>query len=695
MIIFLGSAVELAILSFLLFLWLGSGSAPGGAAASAVWRFIMLKGWVTQAVTLSSVLLRAAVDLQSLVCTGLAAALMLEACDVQYRDISLFSIARAVNAGPWTIIYRVIQSPSMFLRSFPAAMLAILFLSTIGAQFSSTLLVSDLRPIPLVADSASSRTPIVGTRFEILGSGEVAVWQQPSAVFPSFAELRRNTSAMQQNLADTGNVTRAFMPFTPAQRQRLRSYDGMAVAHKSRAVCTAPNFVDTKFLVYGGVAPLQLNDTGFLLRGRVSVDPLLLNGLSIAPSIGSGTNFTCGVPLSTGPVYSWDATPSPKTPKLSYVPTSICSLDTARVISRSAPFSLLVLNITSDPDVWGKTVQDFNETTLQSPTNDGDWTHFTLGANFSISASLCFLQSSLGLSYAKLDSGGDPLDVAIEYDSTSESWNSADVIRMMGIPSPNYSTHQTTPDERGVMELSQPAPVPVSDFEKVWVEVKGNNSNQTLQHQLVNNFLRIFFELDIPSSVLGFSPGINRLSTTPKGLNLCATCSYYVTSESADQVNPFWAVVFQDIIRQQQGHVAWAVHTLFFWAYQTLYYNALINFDIGGNSTVAFSQPSIAPQGYAGLAAVIGIVVINLICTMIITGLFLVRTRYSFYGSSWHAVGQVVSPETEMILEHSRHRTDHEVEAIMFSQHLRKTEAGLYRPRGADGVVVVKKSSTL
>ena len=326
LVIFLGSLVEIATLAFLAFLWTAEGT-PGGANAPPAWRNIVMRGWITQAVTLSSVALRAAVDLQSAVCTSLAAALMLEACEVRYRDISLFSMARAINAGPWTIIYRVIQNPRVFFRSVPAVCISILFLSAVAVQFSSTLLVSDFRPQSLVQNSAYGITPVVGTKFEMLGAAEVAVWEHLTPVFPAFAEQLKRSPLVGDRLVDTGNITRVLLPYQPAQRQRLRSYSGVAFSYTSRTVCTPPELVDAKYFAYGKSTPLSLDGTGYIIKGNVTLDRKVLDDLDIAPDFGTNVAFTCGVPLYTGPIYPWDVNSTIKSPKLNYNANSICFID--------------------------------------------------------------------------------------------------------------------------------------------------------------------------------------------------------------------------------------------------------------------------------------------------------------------------------------------------------------------------------
>src|SRR3569833_3390141 len=71
--LFGGSIILLCVLALLLFLWLGEG-ASDGQKTSVLWRWIVLRQFLTQSVTLSSVVLRVVTASQAAVCTSLLAA---------------------------------------------------------------------------------------------------------------------------------------------------------------------------------------------------------------------------------------------------------------------------------------------------------------------------------------------------------------------------------------------------------------------------------------------------------------------------------------------------------------------------------------------------------------------------------------------------------------------------------------------
>lgn len=57
-------------LAFLTFLWFGHGSQAEAASATWVWRQLALRGFMNQAITLTSLVLCVAVGLQTTVCTS-------------------------------------------------------------------------------------------------------------------------------------------------------------------------------------------------------------------------------------------------------------------------------------------------------------------------------------------------------------------------------------------------------------------------------------------------------------------------------------------------------------------------------------------------------------------------------------------------------------------------------------------------
>jgi hypothetical protein len=108
----LGTTGILLVLSFLSFLWLGFGHEPEAAAATWAWRQIALNNWMTQAITLSSLVLRSVVSLQAGVCTSMIAALLLEKHFARRSNVAWLSVMRGINDGPLKLAQIMLSSKS-------------------------------------------------------------------------------------------------------------------------------------------------------------------------------------------------------------------------------------------------------------------------------------------------------------------------------------------------------------------------------------------------------------------------------------------------------------------------------------------------------------------------------------------------------------------------------------------------------
>lgn len=82
-----GTITSLGVIGFLVFLWTGEGPDEGQSAFST-WRYIILERWITQATTLTSLVLRISNAAQASVCTGLVAAMVLEVYATALRQIT-------------------------------------------------------------------------------------------------------------------------------------------------------------------------------------------------------------------------------------------------------------------------------------------------------------------------------------------------------------------------------------------------------------------------------------------------------------------------------------------------------------------------------------------------------------------------------------------------------------------------------
>ena len=87
----------LAVVGFLSFLWFADST-------NSVWHRIMVEGWSTRSVSISTLILRFAVDLQCGVAGAMICSVAIESYSVRLRDIAKISTARAHFPQPRTML---------------------------------------------------------------------------------------------------------------------------------------------------------------------------------------------------------------------------------------------------------------------------------------------------------------------------------------------------------------------------------------------------------------------------------------------------------------------------------------------------------------------------------------------------------------------------------------------------------------
>ncbi|ORY64816.1 uncharacterized protein BCR38DRAFT_523397 [Pseudomassariella vexata] len=149
-ILLTGLTVTLLSMALLIFLWTANQSFEG-RDAPALWRWIVLQGKTTPAITFTSLLLRVGITLQAGLCTSLVAALLLQRRQVPLAQVAQFSALRSGNTSPDKLMMLLIQTWwAKRFNSIPIAYLCLLFLGSVAIQFSSTILVQDLGDTSIV-----------------------------------------------------------------------------------------------------------------------------------------------------------------------------------------------------------------------------------------------------------------------------------------------------------------------------------------------------------------------------------------------------------------------------------------------------------------------------------------------------------------------------------------------------------------
>ncbi|KAI0537909.1 hypothetical protein GGR58DRAFT_513421 [Xylaria digitata] len=223
--LFGGSALTLLAVAFLLFLWAGGGPVEGGSKAQPAWRIIMLHGWATQSVTLTSLLIRIISAAQAGLCTSMVAALLLERRGVPISKIVQLSVTRSVNVSPMDFLCMIMSRRVRKLALKPEVLLLfILAFTALGIQFSSTILISDFGTTRLVQNS--NRT-IINVAMSSTMTGNVGLINSfgsfdSSTVLFGEVDSQANPAPNQLGVSDTGAKRRAFPPFEKEDRTSLQ-----------------------------------------------------------------------------------------------------------------------------------------------------------------------------------------------------------------------------------------------------------------------------------------------------------------------------------------------------------------------------------------------------------------------------------------------------------------------------------------
>lgn len=132
--------VALTLIEIPVFLWFSD-------IRNKNWHYLMVNGWATRAISILAMITRFVTDLAE---TGasILAALSLQAFAVQLCDAASVSVTRSGLATPWRLILPLFsgsQGVGHLPRYLYLPLTVVLTFTTVLLQFSSTLLLSNLR----------------------------------------------------------------------------------------------------------------------------------------------------------------------------------------------------------------------------------------------------------------------------------------------------------------------------------------------------------------------------------------------------------------------------------------------------------------------------------------------------------------------------------------------------------------------
>ena len=131
----LGTCAILAATGFLGFLWTSGPS-------NSTWHKIVTSNWVARSTVISALVIRTAVAAQTVLCTSMIAAILLQRKGVGLPRVVTVSMARAFGLPPHWLAWVVLNGHFYVSDTFAIFLVVLLFLTSTASQFTSTVLLS-------------------------------------------------------------------------------------------------------------------------------------------------------------------------------------------------------------------------------------------------------------------------------------------------------------------------------------------------------------------------------------------------------------------------------------------------------------------------------------------------------------------------------------------------------------------------
>ncbi|KAI1417278.1 hypothetical protein F5Y13DRAFT_202817 [Hypoxylon sp. FL1857] len=635
-----GTIACLASLAFLVFLWTGQGSSPGAIDASSSWRTIVLNGWVAQATTLATLLIRTAAAAQATVCTAMLASLFLERRHVPKSDAAEFSILRAVNDGPLKLAWLVVRSKKFFhMLCLETALVFLLLISTFALQFASTILFSDLIESKIAANmSPVSVNDYIVEEVQNLYGTDIGSQPPTNAVF---GELPSDASSDpdSEGFSTTGLKRRAFLPLRqPDNRTAIHSYKGNAVALSSSIACMRPIMQTT----YHGVewVTSRPDDPSYfgLINGTLHYGESLRQANSVTDLCGpegcSATEFNCTIPGGYEALPGWR--------------TLLCVVDAVGGDFRPGGLGM-GWNATSDP--WSNHsmvtllfytnmyTTDWNTSRSSRSLEDapvtgvGEWNSYEIQPDKFVNVTLCFSNYHANLVSVDMVATGNLVEPLGNWSAVGVS-DSSEVRKYLGVGEKN-----STMADRGILtivDINEPDRIsPIEPIEEGIIDLANHTKAE---------WAASYFE-DGLSGMLTYT-GLEGITT----FQACAICDFEGSTR-----NPELAALIEDTIhdtgRAADGLQAYTT------ALANTFYNEFLKAFTGSEEVqVTFTKDvqiagACGESGCKGLASVASLVGIHLLCVALTMYAYAKLTHYSRQGDIWHVVSQLMGPELKTTLE--------------------------------------------
>ncbi|KAF6810113.1 hypothetical protein CSOJ01_06525 [Colletotrichum sojae] len=645
----------------------------GEVAHSQLWNHIVFSNWASRVVTITAALLRVCLSLQMGVFTAMAAFLMIERAGVPLHSVPLISMLRAISASPYSLLTAFVlprQKKPIYIFALVASVLL-----TVGFQFASTALLSDFNLVDVTSARTVADVSLYGNSAAYGNSADenrkgLKLWNSQPLTYFRFAEHPRTPTDVEQLLdsfGDTGHILRALLPFeTEASRSRLRRYQGPAVVLDSRVACVRPDIKGIVFSVighyFGSIGSNSSEEFSMRATFRFSAgyDGLpIVNRTAGKINIGDAWPFNCIVPAERTQSGAWD--------------TSICSLNPDD-LTHGGPVhaNMPTLSNTSSPTTvflmfqsvgpayeWTRWLGTLGNLTdpdsvaylAKWDADASDWPIFADGiwslihipdTNYSVSVSACFTVLGGTVHNVSMSSGKNGPEPSLHWDNGTVQFNT-DVLRSR-YWNPGSQSH--TLDSQAILTLDSWE----TEKARAKIRLSASASRLTSIDQYVFSDPAKF----LPCGIFGSGP---------------------TGSDSSRALHYAHSALFHDVMKTT-GSLAEALQAVLMVTQQMEYYEHAPQAPELWKSAASYiiTEKKVLPVQWLRFSVVVGMIAVHFLLLITAAVFFLTFTKASWIGNVWMSLGQVVSAETEDIIQKFTCKDDTGVKRMT---KMRNTPGGL------------------
>lgn len=586
------------------------------------------------------------------------AALLLERLSVPRSQVARASVMRGINDGPLKLIIMMLSSKvkaSSILWHLEAWLILLVALLTLALQFTSTILLSDMRTFQMIGDL--NITTFNGLfaypgkeKFKLLEGVIMTI----APVYPIFGEAftMHNSTPDSRGLSDTGLTQRGLLPMANRDhRTSIREYDGMGMVMSSRVACMRPVITNAS-LDYAsetdGFRQLQgvLHYSQSLREANPGTGPLC----SVSKNC-EKLSFECTIPELEAREDAWAPTACILDGVGGYFRGSNQSMwDPADVPWSENSSIWLVYSTSMTTDLWESIPPSFSVQSAQ-PSANNEWIMYEIVPDYFIKVAVCFSDFDFAYRDIRMRAAQATTEPSTNLSLiTDENFGIDKVQTYLGLDRSRQSLA-----DRGILSL----------------EVKPDDGTSYTRppshYDLLNEPADKITPGALTASTLRLETGYELCNGGKKNtaFALCIHCYMDALVPPLDYTLLFSSIIFGTPLAS--GRAADALHAFISLAGLNVYNQFLAtSMDVAQQARVVTTREVTVPGSWppstaacAGLIAVASLLAAYISLVTVTTVLYIRHTRYSRYGNVWHVVSQLVdSEELEETLKFGNNASD-------------------------------------